>query len=312
MRRRSESGKQDPMAGRATDPPAAHVHRQKRSKAGRDTKAPPCMRFVPLNQGTRDEQRQARLGLALGGASSLEEQVDRIRAARTTVDLQLCSVAVSESYGFSLFGGGLARAESDGVALRFLCDGDPGWIAHYRSALMASDPLVARCRTASAPWHWTAKRDLASLANTSSALAEAISSWSIAGFVTVPVHGPASILSGFRFGYSHADGLSDADVTHALPMLTFFSMHLYEALRRVVGPATAQRPQLSPRQLDVLSWIAHGKTSWEISRVLGVSENTVLAHIREIYRKLGVHNRNHAVATAVSCGLIDYPILFST
>lgn len=62
---------------------------------------------------------------------------------------------------------------------------------------------------------------------------------------------------------------------------------------------------VSQRELEVLNWLKLGKSSWEISAILGVSESTVNFHAYRIMRKLDTVNRSQAVATAVHLGLID-------
>jgi DNA-binding NarL/FixJ family response regulator len=53
---------------------------------------------------------------------------------------------------------------------------------------------------------------------------------------------------------------------------------------------------LSPRERQVLDFLAEGKSYKRIATDLGISYDTVRAHIREIYRKLEVHSRAEAVA----------------
>lgn len=54
--------------------------------------------------------------------------------------------------------------------------------------------------------------------------------------------------------------------------------------------------RLSPRELDVLEWVARGKTNREIATALYVSESTVRKHLQHAYEKLGVNNRTAALA----------------
>ncbi|SDS93507.1 regulatory protein, luxR family [Pseudomonas asplenii] len=61
---------------------------------------------------------------------------------------------------------------------------------------------------------------------------------------------------------------------------------------------------LSEKELEVLKWARAGKTVWEISVIRNVSEATVKFHLRNIYHKLGVSNRAHAVGEAVNRGLV--------
>ena len=62
--------------------------------------------------------------------------------------------------------------------------------------------------------------------------------------------------------------------------------------------------ELSSRELEVLQLIAEGLTNREIATRLFVSLNTVKAHTRNLYGKLGVHSRTRAVARAQELGLL--------
>lgn len=56
--------------------------------------------------------------------------------------------------------------------------------------------------------------------------------------------------------------------------------------------------QLTQRQAEVLHWIAEGKSNDEIATILGCSINTVKAHLKEIFQRLGLHSRTAAAACA--------------
>jgi LuxR family maltose regulon positive regulatory protein len=62
---------------------------------------------------------------------------------------------------------------------------------------------------------------------------------------------------------------------------------------------------LSEREIEVLQLIAEGLTNQEISSQLYLSLNTVKAHTRNIYGKLGVNNRTQAGARARALGIIS-------
>jgi LuxR family maltose regulon positive regulatory protein len=72
------------------------------------------------------------------------------------------------------------------------------------------------------------------------------------------------------------------------------------------GQATPQAliEPLSARELEVLALIAEGLTNPEIAARLYLSLNTVKAHTRNIYGKLGVHSRTKAVARARALGIL--------
>jgi LuxR family maltose regulon positive regulatory protein len=61
---------------------------------------------------------------------------------------------------------------------------------------------------------------------------------------------------------------------------------------------------LSERELEVLQLIADGLTNREIATRLFLSVNTVKAHTRNVYGKLGVHSRTQAAARAQVLGIL--------
>jgi DNA-binding CsgD family transcriptional regulator len=67
------------------------------------------------------------------------------------------------------------------------------------------------------------------------------------------------------------------------------------------GPAVSGADLgLTARERDALRWVAAGKSDWEISVILGVSQNTVRFHVDNARRKLGAVNRAQAVALLLS------------
>ena len=63
---------------------------------------------------------------------------------------------------------------------------------------------------------------------------------------------------------------------------------------------------LSARERECLEWAAKGKTSWETSKIIGVTESTIIYHLRNATRKLNAANRLHAVTKALKASLIEF------
>jgi DNA-binding CsgD family transcriptional regulator len=61
---------------------------------------------------------------------------------------------------------------------------------------------------------------------------------------------------------------------------------------------------LTPRQKDILCWIAKDKTYNEIASILNITENTILYHTKGIFKRLGVQSQMSAVLKAIKLGLI--------
>jgi DNA-binding CsgD family transcriptional regulator len=84
--------------------------------------------------------------------------------------------------------------------------------------------------------------------------------------------------------------------------------HLHAAATRALrGKLRSQTAceLLSHREREILRWTKDGKSRWEISKILSISDETVKFHLRNVMRKLGVANRTQAVAVALTAGLIE-------
>jgi DNA-binding NarL/FixJ family response regulator len=68
---------------------------------------------------------------------------------------------------------------------------------------------------------------------------------------------------------------------------------------REPAPADLEPLGLTPREAEVLFWLARGKTNDEIAMVLGIGLTTVKKHLESTYSKLGVENRTAAAAMAL-------------
>jgi DNA-binding CsgD family transcriptional regulator len=60
----------------------------------------------------------------------------------------------------------------------------------------------------------------------------------------------------------------------------------------------ASELHLTLRQSEVLHWVAEGKSNGEIGTIIGCTANTVKAHLKEIFQRLGLHSRTAAAACA--------------
>jgi DNA-binding CsgD family transcriptional regulator len=61
---------------------------------------------------------------------------------------------------------------------------------------------------------------------------------------------------------------------------------------------------VTPRETQILSWVAAGKSDWAIGQILRISSKTVNFHIENAKRKLGVGTRVQAVVAALREGMI--------
>lgn len=110
-----------------------------------------------------------------------------------------------------------------------------------------------------------------------------------------------SVQSALQFG---ADGFalkteSPSQTIDAIRQVAEGRLVFPRSARRWMGgqpDSEENQPQLSPREREVLSALAQGKSNGDIAEMLTVSENTVRFHLKNIYQKLHVSNRTEATA----------------
>lgn len=67
-----------------------------------------------------------------------------------------------------------------------------------------------------------------------------------------------------------------------------------------------KKDKLTPQEIETLTWIAQGKSRWETGVILGLSEDAVKARLERCRQKLDASNTTHAIAIALSQGLLNY------
>jgi DNA-binding CsgD family transcriptional regulator len=112
----------------------------------------------------------------------------------------------------------------------------------------------------------------------------------------------------FVLGFDRAATLTtnDLKLTRLRADIQLLAVHAQEAAFRLLAtePEDVVAPILTDRQFSVLQWIAQGKSVWEISRILGCSEDTVKFHAKNLYQKLHVQNKQEAIMSGIGFGFI--------
>ncbi len=68
----------------------------------------------------------------------------------------------------------------------------------------------------------------------------------------------------------------------------------------------AESLQLTDRQRDCVVWVARGKSDWEISRILGLSPETVTEYLKRARERYGVSKRTMLAVHALFDGTISF------
>jgi DNA-binding CsgD family transcriptional regulator len=107
------------------------------------------------------------------------------------------------------------------------------------------------------------------------------------------------------FGVAAAAISSREQQSTLLREFRILANYFHGHILRINGVDSDEELLISARELDCLKWTAAGKTAWEASVILGISERTVRFHLNMAREKLKCATTTQAVAKAVANQLID-------
>ncbi len=174
------------------------------------------------------------------------------------------------------------------------------WLSHYlESDYEKVDPILHSCFRQFTPQVWTETFEKATSKGQKAFISHAREHGLSQG-VTLGIR-CFQYSAGSLFSFTGF--LMEGSIRH-IRVLEYLVPHLHTALMRTAFEPPRNTPALSMREIEVLNWMKEGKTNWEISRILNISERTVKFHVQNILSKFQASTRGHAVALAMSQKLI--------
>jgi LuxR family transcriptional regulator/LuxR family quorum-sensing system transcriptional regulator CciR len=182
-------------------------------------------------------------------------------------------------------------------------DGFPeDWVEHYvEDRLFLVDPIPAFAARSTEPFFWSDIATRTALLQQEEDYLEELRAARLGEGLGVPVFGPMSCdgYVGLGFG-GERPPLRQGEVREM--QLAAQAAHLTYC--GIVSRQQQAAVRLSPRERDVLFWIARGKSNAMISEIIGISPHTVDTHVRRIFDKLGVADRTTAAIKGMGSGLL--------
>jgi LuxR family transcriptional regulator, quorum-sensing system regulator BjaR1 len=229
------------------------------------------------------------------------EYVASIGAAKSSAQVRDQFSAIVSHAGYTAYGctemPGPAQSLDDCVLL----NGWPAdWAARYfERGYVRRDPVVHFMRGRTEPYTWEHVKKQTPPRSDLNVMLEASEFKMRQGFV-VPIYGLES--------YTAMVTLSGESVDHdpkTRAALHLISIYTHQKLRDLRGRPVIKRLRLSKREAECLTWVAQGKSDWEIGEILCVSERTAHWHIENAKRKYNVPTRVQAVVGALKDSQID-------
>ncbi len=122
---------------------------------------------------------------------------------------------------------------------------------------------------------------------------------------SIPIRGPNGQFALFSVSHNCADETWEKFVDqHGRDLILIGHYFNRKALEFEPDRTPEQAQPLSPRELDALTLLAIGYSRAQVAKTLSISEHTLRVYIESARFKLGALNTTHAIARAISCGMI--------
>lgn len=240
---------------------------------------------------------------ALDSAHFLTE-VLRLESCQSMAQVHELLSFLSRKLGFDAFLYG-ARFFPDGhtPVETVVSSYDAPWREKYdRDGYSLIDPTVAHSMSSVTPLIWT---DQMYQGQSALQFREEAHCFNLVAGATFPVQNREGGVGMLSFSLSSAGPDAQGHIREMLVWGPLIASMAHEAMRRIMKQGQKNVSlKLTRRETDVLKWIAAGKSTWEISKVLHITEHGVIHHVRNLLLKFDVTSRHQAVLKAIACGLL--------
>jgi DNA-binding CsgD family transcriptional regulator len=247
--------------------------------------------------------------MGMHAVSQFIELIDEVGCAD---DLLLAMSDICAALGFQFFAlthhVDIVKAPASAIRLH---NYPAQWADYYDgNALGVSDPVHRASHKTSAGFRWSHMSAMIPLTATDKRVLALGSEQGIGDGFTVPANVPGEALGSCSFANQAGRPLPEA----MLPMAQLAGTFAFECARRLWSvraiDGEEKAPVLTDRQRDCILWAARGKSDWEISRILDVSEETVARHIKQGCERYGVNKRTLLAIRALFDGTLTFTDIF--
>ena len=246
------------------------------------------------------------VGVAMGHFDRTLTYIGDLQQAPTASAVCEKLIGVTSAFGLTALMAGTVPQPGTPVGRQkdhiLLCDWPVEWLERYVARnYVDHDPVVSRMKQLPGPVQW---RDAADEIDVDRD-----------GEVVMGDAGEFKLKDGLAFPLVTLDGqivmvsLGGEQVEMSSQEFGMISLVATYAIGRAMQlltetERTIEHIELTPRERECLTWAAAGKSEWEISQILGISEHTSEKHLLNAKFKLGAVNRVQAVAEAIRRGYI--------
>ncbi|GAB2916608.1 LuxR family transcriptional regulator MalR [Paraburkholderia jirisanensis] len=236
-----------------------------------------------------------------------QAMLEQLTTISTEQDMRsrLADIAAMLDFDSFLYGGIFSLGKQKSI-LKIVSGYPAEWRLKYDAEnYIQIDPVMQHCSARLVPIAWG---DLACTSRQQHEFMEEAGAYGLVSGISFPIHSKQGDIGVLSFARRVRQTTGPADAQRAMLTLAqgvLVAAFMHDVMTRIVNKQeNVLRAPLTRRELECLKWIAIGKSTWEISSILGISEHGVLYHVRNIMLKFDAQTRHVAVLKAIACGLV--------
>ncbi|MBX7480900.1 helix-turn-helix transcriptional regulator [Qipengyuania qiaonensis] len=205
--------------------------------------------------------------------------------------------------GFGAFGYIVPSRQDPGKTVLDMRGFPADWQAIYEAeGLSKSDPFPQHVARHLRPLRLSKIEDETTLSTAEREFIERSRAAGVTDGFLIPTFGVHQHMGMFALGQVTDPGVLD---TADLDEIEVIVQAAHTRLDQLETQSRAIRPRLAPREVEILHWIARGKTNAEIARIVGIGLPTVSTYIQRLFGKLEVTDRSAAAVKGLKYGIIS-------
>ncbi|MFD2299610.1 LuxR family transcriptional regulator [Paracidovorax citrulli] len=240
----------------------------------------------------------------------LRDFIQRANQALTQTELLACFEQAVLLLGYQHFSLCYVQLRQDGSGtsqppIGVLSHNYPSrWVSHYIARnYYLEDPVRRHAPQAMSPYRW---KDVSAQGDREAHIMDEATDAGLADGLGLPIHEPGGRIFLATVASHQQLTLGNDACVRAYALVTAFHA-LYTMRFATEQTQIPTAVKLTSREAECLTWVAYGKSSWEIGRIMRISEHTVNFHLKNAMAKFDTASRVTAAVRAANLGLISIP-----
>lgn len=236
----------------------------------------------------------------------LEQFVDEVKDLQDVGSFETVIGRQLESLGFERFAYLALRLPNSSKAPFVATTYPESWALHYHHHNYVNhDPVLTRAARSMRAFDWPGLAQQANITPGQKQVLNEARDFGIGLGCTVPIHSPGGGFATLSVASSESEQAFSKLWQRKWQDLHLIAIYSHAALEaKLLDPHRLPEFFLTDRERECLLWTARGKTAPDIGVILGISQETVVFHLKNVMQKVGVYSKHHAVVKAIMMGLI--------